>query len=95
MRSEKERQLPDVKHLPHFIKALDGRDMAKQLTLLLLEDVDDMEKTRHAVNACILSTYGDSSKQGIDGIEQIPPAISFSTRSGIIEIGLRSAGDPH
>ena len=35
-------------HVEHFISTLDDRDLAKQLTLLRLTDVDDMEETLRA-----------------------------------------------
>ena len=31
-------------HVEHFIAALDDRDLAKQLTLLRLKDIDEMEE---------------------------------------------------
>lgn len=35
-------------HVEHFIETLDDRDLAKQLTLLRLDDADDMEETLRA-----------------------------------------------
>ena len=71
-------------HVEHFIDTLDDRDLAKQLTLLRLDDAD----------VCVPISVWRNIKKIIDGINQIPPAICW-TRSSIIETDLRGEGDPH
>ena len=41
---------PDTRreHVEHFIATLDDRDLAKQLTLLRLKDVKELEETLRA-----------------------------------------------
>ena len=76
-------------HVEHFIETLDDRDLAKQLTLLRLDDADDMEETLRAYQRMELR-QGKASMGSNKFRQRAAPA-----RSSVIETGSCSESDSY